>query len=340
MSGIDSTAWLAAGALRLIVPTLAVVIPLLRQDAAYLPELLQTLQAQTRLPDEVLIGATDSLQLDSVSLPARFIHNPTGSIPAALNRAIAAAQSEVIVRLDVRARPRPDHLEQCLTTLIASEADVVGGRLEIVPGGPGLMAAAIALAVSHPLGAGNAVYRLAPTAAQTVDTVPYPCFRKSLWQQLGGFNETLWANEDYEFNWRVGERGGRVYLNPAIRVRYLARPALAALARQYFRYGWWKLQMLRQHPRSLRWRQAAPMVALGGAVLAGAVAIGFNLAWPLSLLSLGYLSLLIFSSVQVARAQRSARLVCVLPVAFLTVQLAWSLGAWANLLTFGRWPRR
>ena len=74
------------------------------------------------------------------------------------------------------------------------------------------MARSIASVVSHPFGIGDASYRLDQASPQQlVDTVGVGSFRKSLWQQLGGFNEKLHTNEDYDFNYRVRAAGSAVY---------------------------------------------------------------------------------------------------------------------------------
>ena len=323
------------------MPSIAVVIPV-ASDHHRLPGLLKSLQAQDRLPDEVIIVSAHALPdvAAEFSLPISALKNPSGAIPAALNIGIGAANSEIILRMDVHARPFPDYTRLCLDALEGSGADVVGGHLKIEPGGAGDVAAAIALAVGHPLGAGDARYRLqSPHHAGDVDTVPYGCYRKTLWERLGGYDESLLANEDYEFHWRVRAAGGRVYFDPAIRVAYYARATLGELARQYFRYGWWKAQMLRRHPRSLRWRQALPVIAL--AVLVSSILIAFfSGAGRLFLLSafiLYFLSLGL-AGVPTAVQRRSFVLLLALPLAFATVHFAWSAGAWANWLTGGRWP--
>lgn len=329
-------------------PALAVIVPALN-GRDVLPQLLDALERQDRPPDELIVvkgGAVDSVRdcveryaLANPGVSVRLIPNPTGTIPAALNLGISAARSEVIARMDEHARPAPDYLRRCLDVLETSKAGVIGGRWEILPGASGLVAGAIALTVGHPLGAGDARYRLPSAEAGDVDTVPYGCFRKALWQRLGGFNEALLSNEDYEFNWRVRAAGGRVHFDPAIRTSYPARPTLRALARQYFRYGWWKVQMLRRHPGSLRWRQAAPVLALG--VLGLSVALSFVI--PLARLALAglvvtYLLLSGGASLQLAIGARSLRWMAALPLAFATVHLAWGAGAWLSLLTAGRWP--
>ncbi len=315
------------------MPTVAVVIPV-ASDHHRLPGLLESLQAQDRLPDEIIIVSAHALPdvAAAFSLLIFAIRNPSGVIPAALNIGIGAAKSEIILRMDIHARPFPDYTRLCLDTLEGSGADVVGGHLEISAGGEGEVAAAIALAVGHPLGAGDARYRLqSPHHAGDVDTVPFGCYRKALWERLGGYDESLLANEDYEFHWCVRAAGGRVYFDPAIRVGYFARATLGELARQYFRYGWWKAQMLRRHPRSLRWRQALPILALAALVSSILIAFFSGASRPfLFSVFLFYFLSLSFAAVPTAIQRRSFVSLLAVPLAFATVHFAWSAGAWAS----------
>ena len=196
--------------------------------------------------------------------------------------------------------------------------------------------------MAHPIGAGNAAYRTARTTdggRAEVDTVPFGCFRKTTWEALGGFDERLLANEDYDFNYRARSSGSTVVLDPNIRCTYFARGTLAELASQYFRYGWWKVQMLKRHPRSLRWRQALPG-AFVPLFLALAV-VGF--VWPTGTLLFGAVALLygatlFAAAVQLASRQRRWGLVWPLVAAFAVVHGSWSVGFATNLASFGQWP--
>ena len=199
------------------------------------------------------------------------VDNDKRTIPSGLNRAIQASSGEIIIRLDAHSKPIPEYVERCVVALEKGLGDNVGGVWSIVPGGGGAIARGIAVAAAHPLGAGDALYRLGGSA-RAVDTVPFGAFRRDLLTRVGGFDEKLLTNEDYEFNFRIRQAGGRVWLEPGIRSEYVARASLPELARQYWRYGFWKYRMLVRYPRSIRWRQALPPVfvaaVLGSAVLA------------------------------------------------------------------------
>ena len=275
--------------------------------------------------------------------PVRVVRSPPVGIPSAVNAGIRAAEGDVVIRLDAHSCPAPDYVRRALEALRETEAGVVGGVWEIAPGRAGVVAQAIAGAVAHPLGAGDAAYRTSRAAGERldVDTVPFGCFRKALWEQVGGFNERLLTNEDYEFNYRVRQSGERVVLDPRICSIYFARSTIGELARQYFRYGWWKAQMLKAHPRSLRWRQAVPAGFVAAcAVLALSSPFVRPSAWSLVALLGVYAAVVIGASVRISGGRRNWRILPILPAVFAVIHFSWGGGLLVNLLTAGRWPRR
>ena len=249
-------------------PLVSIIIPCYNEQAT-INLLLEAIYRQTypRPALEVVIAdgrSTDGtrarvaeFQSTHPDLCVQLVENPRRIIPAGLNVALAAAAGEMVVRLDAHSMPQADYVERCVAALEEGLGDNVGGVWDIQPGGPGWMAEAIAGVAAHPLGAGDARYRYTTRAGQ-VDTVPFGAFRREMVEKIGPFDETLLTNEDYEFNVRLRQNGGRVWLDPGIRTVYFARPTLRALARQYWRYGFWKARMLRRYPQTLRWRQFIP----------------------------------------------------------------------------------
>jgi hypothetical protein len=185
------------------------------------------------------------------------------------------------------------------------------------------------------MGAGDAAYRLGGGGRierRRVDTVPFGGFRRSHWRQIGGYNEQLLVNEDYEFNYRTRQSGGGVVLDPAIRCEYFARATLATLARQYFRYGWWKGRMLREHPRSIRLRQAVPALFLPGWLTLGVAAgLVHNLRPVVAALLAVYATVLTAAGMHAAAGEW--RLAIPAAAAFLTIHTAWSAGISSFFLT-------
>jgi glycosyltransferase involved in cell wall biosynthesis len=319
------------------MPSVSIIIPCYNEQAT-IRKLLKAIHAQTYPRADLEVVIADGMSTDRTrkeiaafagshpDLHVAVVDNPARIIPAALNRALAEAQSEIIVRLDGHCTPYPDYVERCVADLKAGLGDNVGGIWEIRPGAKTWVAESIAAASAHPLGVGDALYRHAEKAAE-VETVPFGAFKRELLALVGFFNEDLLTNEDYEFNARIRSSGGRIWLDPAIRSIYFARPTLGALARQYARYGFWKWRMLRRYPGTLRWRQGLPplfVLSLAGLGILGVFLPVFRvlLAAEVGL----YLLALAAVGVQVSLRRKKAFLLPGLPLAIATMHTAWGAG--------------
>jgi succinoglycan biosynthesis protein ExoA len=260
-------------------------------------------------------------------ISVKIVDNPVRSIPAALNLGIARADGDIIVRMDAHAVPSQGYVRRCVDLVCSSEASVVGTPCRVCPGADTLVARAIALAVSHPFGIGDAKYRLrqGKAAQESVDTVAFGAFDKALWHELGGFNEGLLTNEDYDFNYRVRSQGGVVLLDRAEHCDYFARSTLAQLAKQYFRYGGWKVRMIKLHPRSLKLRHlVAPLFVVSIILLALAGLWWKTASWLLALEMATYLLLALLFGWQIARRARGGiAMMLLMPLVFFTIHCAW-----------------
>jgi glycosyltransferase involved in cell wall biosynthesis len=257
----------------------------------------------------------------------RVISNPGRIQSCALNIGIRAAQGEIIARVDGHTLIAPDYMSRCVVHLQTTGAANVGGLLRFVGLTP--MGKAIAAAYRSPFAVPSRFH----TSAQAgyVDTVYLGAWPRKIFEQIGLFDETLVANEDYELNYRIRRSGGRIYLAPDIHSEYYGRQTLSALWQQFFRYGGWKLNVLIKHPASVRLRHlVAPVFVaalIGGAVLAP-LSERVHWLWRLVVISYG-----------LANAAVSIRQKCIrLPFVFLCIHFAWGLGFWSEALkrVYGR----
>jgi succinoglycan biosynthesis protein ExoA len=256
----------------------------------------------------------------------RVVDNAKGTIPSALNQAIRQSRGEVIVRLDAHSMPNPDYVERCVSGLESQKGENIGGVWDIQPGVDTWMARSIAAAAAHPLGVGDALYRLKPQAG-SVDTVPFGSFRRGLIERIGLFDENLLTNEDYEFNTRIRRAGGTVWLDPSIRSVYFARAGLKQLVCQYGRYGFWKWHMLRRFPYSLRWRQALPPLFVLSLIVLAVLSLWIGAAFYALLAELLiYFTLLGLAGLRMAVQARRIFLLPGFPLAIAAMHLAWGTG--------------
>lgn len=261
----------------------------------------------------------------SVSL----IDNPARRIPEALNLGIGAARGEIIARLDAHAVASSGYVRRSVEVLRQEGIGVVGMPCQVCAGADTLTARAIALAVSHPFGIGDAKYRLGRgSTAEAVDTVAFACFRKELWREVGGFDERLSANEDYEFNYRVRVHGKTVLLDKAEHCDYFARTTLKDLAIQYWRYGRWKARMILEHPGSIKIRQVVAPIFSASIPLLLLSGLWLRPAWWLLVVELGaYLLFALWFALKLARRSNGGLgMVALLPLIFGTIHLVWGSG--------------
>ena len=330
------------------MPTVSIIVPC-HNERQTITGLLAAIKDQEFPLSEMEVLIADGMSDDGTreavrefaalnpGLRIELIDNPQRHIPAALNRAIARARGEVIVRLDAHSVPARDYVARCLETLRRTSAANVGGQWEIRPGGPGALARAIAVAGSNPLGAGDARYRVSGSEGP-VETVPFGAYPRSWLARVGGFDEALRTNEDYELNHRVRMAGGQVWFDPAIRSEYRARRSLPELASQYVRYGFWKGRMLARYPGSLRWRQGLPPVFVLSLLGLALAAIWLPQALRfLGVECIAYLSLVAGAALSEAIRRRDFALLPGVTTALITMHLCWGTAFWAGLLR--GWPR-
>jgi succinoglycan biosynthesis protein ExoA len=330
-------------------PSITIIVPCLNEENT-IQYLLEAIYNQT-YPQQVLdVIIADGMSRDQTrqkiqqfseshpSFNLTIIDNPKRTIPAALNKALQNAQGEIIVRLDAHSIPYPDYIEKAVAALQSGKGDNVGGVWEIKPGKSSdgkvtWVARSIAAASSNPFGVGNALYRYAKTH-QEVDTVPFGVFRKQLVDDIGPFNETLLTNEDYEFNVRIKVKGGKVWLDPNIRSVYFSRSTFTDLFKQYWRYGYWKAQMLRNNVLSIRWRQAVPPLFIAACTILFVLSFWFVTAKLAFGFLLGIYSMsLILAGIYETVERKDSMLLIGFPIAVLCMHIAWGSAFWWSLIT-------
>lgn len=320
------------------LPLVSVVLPM-RNEAGFIEPCLDSILANDyphdRLEVMIVDGMSDDGSRDRVAAyteqypSVRLLDNPQRIVPTAMNVGIRHARGEIVVRMDAHTLYAEDYIRRSVEALQATDAANVGGAQRAV--GAGYLSNAIAVATTHPFGIGDAKFRYSDEAAW-VDTVYLGAWHRDTLEQLGGFNEDWIVNQDYELNYRLRERGGKILLSPKIRCWYYVRPSLAKLIRQYFRYGKWKVKTLTAYPASLRWRQLVPpafVAAFGLSLIL--LAFGWTIG---ALMPAVYLIAVILASAH-ASSQGGWQYFPLLPLVFATLHVSWGLGFFAGLARFG-----
>jgi succinoglycan biosynthesis protein ExoA len=250
-------------------------------------------------------------------LALTVLENPSSWVSQGLNACINRARGDLLVRLDCHSRYPSDYLRRCvLAAEEESDALVVGGV--IVAEGRTAMERAVACAMDSPFGGigfyrlytddGHLLKRLAGAVGlrsarnghgarrADSDTTTFGAFRPEAFSRVGLFDESLRRNQDDEFNLRVRLAGGRIVLDPAIRVHYTPRGSLQGVFRQYHEYGLWKVPVMLKHGQLSSPRSFAPLVFVSSLVALAPVAVFSRAARRTLALELGAYAALAFAS--------------------------------------------
>jgi len=137
----------------------------------------------------------------------------------------------------------------------------VGVVLKTLPSDNQITSQLIAKAISSKFGVGTSDFRISKdnVAPKLVDTVPFGCFKFSIFDEVGLFDTDFIRNQDDEFNLRLTKYGYNIYLIPNVLVSYYARSDLIKLSRMFYQYGFYKPLVNYKLKRFASYRQFAPL---------------------------------------------------------------------------------
>ncbi len=244
-------------------PEVSVIMPVRNEEAALDATLASVCAQATDASMEVIIvddHSTDSTpsiieRWVAQDERVRLVSNPRRGIPQALNCGLEAARGRYLVRVDGHSIVPPGYVQTLLDHIRSGACEGAGGHKRAV--GQGHFGRAVAVAHGSRLGIGNSKYHYSQRQ-QLVDHIPFGAYVTERARAIGGWDEGLSTNEDYDFDFRYHRAGGRLLLDPAIVVDWRVRETPARLAHQYYAYGRGKFKTLVRHPTSLHLRWLVP----------------------------------------------------------------------------------
>ena len=254
----------------------SIIIPC-RNEEKFIGECFNSILEQDYPKESLEILVADGMSTDKTrdilktyANKYSFIHwfeNPKKFVPEALNIMISLAKGEVIIRMDAHNEYPKNYISKCIQYLYEYKVDNIGGIWLTLPGAETIIAKAIALALSSGFGVGNALFRIGVKEPTYVDTVPFGCYRKEVFNKIGLFDEDLIRNQDDEFNARLIKNGGKILLAPDIISCYYARETYGKLWRMYYQYGYFKPLVATKIKSIFTLRQLIPVILVGSLII-------------------------------------------------------------------------
>ncbi|MEO0071331.1 MAG: glycosyltransferase family 2 protein [candidate division WOR-3 bacterium] len=270
----------------------------------------------------------------------KLLDNPKKTTPCALNTGIKNARGEIIIRMDAHATYHPEYITRCVQYLTGvadgrrqaefsefripnSEFLCVGGIWRVMPRENTLQNKAILFATSSIFAAGDAYYRRGYAGKpKWVDTVFGGCYKRTVFEKIGLFNENLLRAQDLEFNIRLKKAGGKILLVPEIIACYYPKAKLTQFFKHNFQDGFWTIFAFKFTRTPFKLRHYLPLLLVISLLLLWVFGFKFwLLAWGL------YLLLSLYFSCIIAIKNNDIRLFFIMPIAFGARHFGYGLGS-------------
>ncbi len=249
---------------------LSVIVPC-RNELKYIDGCIESILNQDFPKDEMEVLFVDGMSTDGTREVLsqycekygfmRMLDNPQFIVPTALNIGIRQSAGSVIMRLDVHSAFEPSYMSILVAKLDELDADNVGCVCQTDVKERNPKSLAIKAVLSSRFGVGNSDFRTGVSNVMLVDTVPFGCYRRTVFEKYGMFDERLVRNQDIEFNKRIVSGCGRIYLIPQALFTYFARDSFSAMSHNNYSNGLWNILTVKLTGRltSLSVRHFVPM---------------------------------------------------------------------------------
>ena len=265
----------------------------------------------------------------------KLFDNPKKITPCAFNIGVKNAKNEFIMIMSAHAMCEKDYIRKCVDASQKYNADNVVGIWKILPRNNTLIAEAIVSALSTSFGAGNAKYRTGSCKQpEWVDTGAYGCYKRSVFNDIGLFNENLIRSQDMEFNLRLKRAGGKTLLIPDGIVYYYARSDFKSFCKYNFGNGVWAIYPFKfttRMPVSLR--HLVPLAFVSSLIASAALSVFSQIFLWLFLFILGSYALTnAYFSVKITAKEKDFSYLFTMPLIFATLHIGYGLGSLWGLL--------
>ncbi|MBW2341513.1 MAG: glycosyltransferase family 2 protein [Deltaproteobacteria bacterium] len=322
------------------LPLVSVVIPM-RNEAQHIDRCIRSLIQQDYPKNLYEILVVDGMSKDHSKKIIQslsnsysnifFLENPNLLTSFGLNAGIRKSKAETIIILGAHSFVVPDFIRRNVEVLKNSGADCVGGPINSL--GETYVASTISLAMSSQFGVGDALFRYAESEGY-VDTVAFGAYKRTVFKEIGLFDEELVRDQDDELNYRLRKAGGKIFISPQIKSFYYNQANLRKLWIQYLLYGFWKIRVLQKHPKMMQLRQFAPACFVLSIALSSVGSLYFPILFSLLLsILMSYIVTNIFFSFRITRKE-GWKYLPLLPVVFSTLHLSYGMGFLAGLIKF------
>lgn len=231
----------------------SIIIPC-RRIEAYEKESIEGCLALKWTNIEILL-LPDEIQ-ESYDYPSKVRIIPTGKIKPAIKRNIGIqhASGEYIAFLDSDAYPIPEWLENAIPLFSDERVGLVGGP-SLTPPNDDVKRQASGLILASKIGGGGLANRYLAGRPTSVDDIPSSNMitKKSIMDQLGGFNADYWPGEDTYLCLQIKrDLNKEILYSPEVVVYHHRRRVFKPHLKQIWGYGTHRGYFAKKFPENSR----------------------------------------------------------------------------------------
>lgn len=322
---------------------ISIIIPAYNEEK-FIADCLKSVYNQDYPKDKMEVIVVDGHSTDKTAEIVRhefpeviLLENPDKIVPISMNMGIKKARGDYIVPLGAHAEYPTNYISDLIKYAKKYNTDNIGGNLITETKAKTLKSWAIKKALSHKFGVGNSAFRIGATKPQIVDTVPFGCFKRDVFDQFGLYDERLERNQDIEFNKRIKRGGGKILLVPEITCTYFARDTFSGLFNNNYKNGYWNILTVyyTKNFSSLSTRHFVPSVFVLSLILPFLLAlININFLWLSVLSSSIYLLALLWVCFAITW-RKPWRIIYLLPSFFL-LHISYGIGSLAGIIKIAK----
>lgn len=318
----------------------SVVIPILNEEK-YIKNCLDSILEQDYPKESMEIVLVDGNSEDkTVDIIKEYIEkydfiklfvNEKKTVQYALNIGIKNSTGKYVVRMDAHASYAKDYISKCIEYLKKTECANVGGTT--VVRGKNFTQKVIAAAYHSPFALGGSKH-YDENYEGYADTVAWGAFEREYLLNIGMYDEKLPRSEDDDLNFRITERGDKIFVTPKIKSIYYPRDTFSKLFSQYFGYGKWKVAVIKKHHKPSRIAHLIPMLFVAFLIFGSILSFAFPILRGLffGVLSLYFFMNLIFSFKNPYTKSIAGKMA--LMWAHFVIHVSYGLGFWAGIFKF------
>lgn len=312
-----------------------------RNAEKYIKLLLDDIEAQNYPKELIELILIDSMSDDNTktffydfkrnsNINTLILDNPGKILACGCNVALSVCTGDAIVRVDAHSRISYNFISKNVEFLLKNH-DIIGGIVSTtIPENP--WQALISASDNSRFGGGAASFRN-PGNERYVDTLAYAMYKKSVYDDVGLYDERLVRTEDNDMHYRMKNAGYKFYFSPEINSIHTARQSFSTLFKQKWGNGKWIGITLGVQPRCFGLRHFIPMIFVLALILCFLSTFIFN--WfLLGLLLIMYFTCAIaFSIKEIISLKGIAKLYgALLPFVFFIMHLIYGFGTIFGLL--------